>query len=189
MFSIGSTPAARGLARMDLPGAALRREVAQETSTRAAPTTRSATAATVTPAGPAQPLRHDHLSCIGGALRACGLLAQRHLRHKRRVADTVDIRVSVSGVERIASAKTLAEVRELEGGNRDVGVPGMIGRRYANEHLFLHCGLRPSSDSTLERDESKRIGGARTSFVLDPQIGDSHTRRHSRSLNCCGQRH
>ena len=51
--------------------------------------------------------------------------------------------VQLAAWNEIAAAKTLAKVRELQGGNPNVGVPGVISADTSTNIYFFIAGLRP----------------------------------------------
>jgi hypothetical protein len=58
--------------------------------------------------------------------------------------NTVNIRVfSLAAWNEIAAAKTLAKVRELQGNNPSVGVPGVISADTPTNIYFFIAGIRP----------------------------------------------
>lgn len=58
--------------------------------------------------------------------------------------NTVNIRVfSLAAWNEIAGAKTLAKVRELQGGNPNAGVPGVISADTPTNIFFFIAGMRP----------------------------------------------
>ena len=60
--------------------------------------------------------------------------------------NTVNIRVfNAAAWNAIAAAKTLAKVRELQGGNPNVGVPGVISADTPTNIYFFIAGFRPES--------------------------------------------
>jgi hypothetical protein len=104
------------------------------------------------------------LSCIGGTpclnhpamidlSRVGGPASARPVSHSHILDSrgggwfkTVNIRVfNLAAWNEIAAAKTLAKVRELQGGNPNVGVPGVISADTPTNIYFFIAGLHPGA--------------------------------------------
>lgn len=87
------------------------------------------------------------LSRIGGPPSAVPV-SHSHILDRRGAGwfNTVNIRVfNAASWNAIAAAKTLAKVRELQGGNPNVGVPGVISADTPTNIYFFIAGFRPES--------------------------------------------
>jgi hypothetical protein len=87
------------------------------------------------------------LSRIGGPPSAVPV-SHSHILDRRGAGwfNTVNIRVfNAAAWNAIAAAKTLAKVRELQGGNPNVGVPGVISADTPTNIYFFIAGFRPES--------------------------------------------
>jgi hypothetical protein len=85
------------------------------------------------------------LSRIGGPPSAAAV-SHSHIFDRRGAGwfNTVNIRVfNTSAWNAIAAAKTLSKVRELQGGNPNVGVPGVISADTPTNIYFFIAGFRP----------------------------------------------
>jgi hypothetical protein len=85
------------------------------------------------------------LSRVGGPASAAPV-SHSHIvdRHGGGWFNTVNIRVfNVTAWNAIAAAKSLAKVRELQGGNPNVGVPGVISADTPTNIYFFIAGFRP----------------------------------------------
>jgi hypothetical protein len=85
------------------------------------------------------------LSRIGGPASASPV-SHSHILDQRGGGwfHTVNIRVfNAAAWNAIAAAKTLAKVRELQGGNPNAGVPGVISADTPTNIYFFIAGLRP----------------------------------------------
>ena len=85
------------------------------------------------------------LSRIGGPASALPV-SHSHILDQRGGGwfNTVNIRVlNATAWNAIAAAKTLAKVRELQGGNPNVGVPGVISADTPTNIYFFIAGFRP----------------------------------------------
>jgi hypothetical protein len=88
------------------------------------------------------------LSRIGGPAGAKPVSHSHILdRHAAGWFNTVNIRVfSLDAWNQIAAAKTLAKVRELQGGDPATGVPGVISADTPTNIYFFIAGFRPGND-------------------------------------------
>lgn len=87
------------------------------------------------------------LSRIGGPPSALPV-SHSHVFDRRGAGwfNTVNIRVfNAAAWNAIAAAKSLAKVRELQGGNPNVGVPGVISADTPTNIYFFIAGFRPES--------------------------------------------
>ena len=85
------------------------------------------------------------LSRIGGPPSASPV-SHSHILDRRGAGwfNTVNVRVfNAAAWNAIAAAKSLAKVRELQGGNPNVGVPGVISADTPTNIYFFIAGFRP----------------------------------------------